>query len=44
MALAARRTFLFSRFGGAADELLELASAIFTAIFVDWHTILFYTV
>ncbi len=42
VALPARRAFLRAGFGGPPHKLLELASAIFTLIFVDGHTSLFY--
>ena len=42
MALAAGRAFLRVGLGGAANELLEFASAIFTLIFVDGHVLLSY--
>jgi metallo-beta-lactamase family protein len=42
VALAARGTFPGFGFGGAADKFLEFATAIFTLVFVDGHTCLFY--
>ncbi len=42
MLLAAGRAFLRIRFGSAPHQLLKLASAIFTTILVDRHTISLY--
>ena len=37
MALAAGGAFELGSFGGAADELLELGSAVLATVFVDRH-------